>query len=181
MISGFWISKWGDFTFFNHDVDELNRYGFFCTILWLIAGLIGIIALGNEPRYEIAEEIDEKTMTNHNEIRFIQKGKLPYLPEPIIVCLTCSFTIMLQQSMLEGTVASIFRYYLGLSQTEIIMVFSIVGLTALLSYIVTILFSLKFHLRYALAGNQFIALASSILFFVMFIFGNFRYCNQNKI
>ena len=132
MISGFWISKWGDFTFFNKDIDELNRYGFFCTILWLIAGLIGIVALGNEPRYGIAEEIDEKLMTNHNEIQFIQKGKLPFLPEPIIVCLTCSFTILLQQSMLEGTVASIFRYYLGLSQTEIIMVFSIVGLTALL-------------------------------------------------
>jgi len=174
IISGFWISTWEDFTFLNQKVDELNRYGFFCCILYLIAGVIGLIALRNEPRYEISEKIEEKTTTNSEEIQFIQKSKLPYLPEPIIVSLTSSFAILLQQSLLEGTVSSIFKYYLGLTQTQIIMVFSFVGLIALLSYIATILFSLKFHLRYALAGNLSIALACSTLFSILFFFGNFR-------
>ena len=174
IISGFWISTWGDFTFLNLKVDELNRYGFFCCILYLIAVVVGFIALRNEPRYEISDKIEEKATTDSGEIQFIQKSKLPYLPEPIIVCLTCSFAILLQQSMLEGTVPSIFKYYLGLTQTQIIMVFTSVGLIALISYVATILFSLKFHLRYALAGNLSIGLACSVLFSILFFFGNFR-------
>ena len=157
-----------------HKVDELNRYGFFCCILYFIAGVVGLIALKNEPRYIIDDKIEEKTITSSEEIQFIQKGKLPYLPEPIIVCLTSSFAILLQQSLLEGTVSSIFKYYLGLTQTQIIMVFSFVGLIALISYVATILFSLKFHLRYALVGNLSIALACSILFSILFYFGKFR-------
>ncbi|CAG5110763.1 Oidioi.mRNA.OKI2018_I69.chr2.g5130.t1.cds [Oikopleura dioica] len=180
MVSGFWISSWDDFIFFGHQVDELNRYGFFIFIVWIVAGITGLVALRNEPSFDqkaeiMEEKIDEKNDEKKDEkIEFIQVGSLPFLAEPIIICLMSSFSIYFYQSMLEGTVGTIFRDYLGLNQGQIIIIFTVVGFTALLSYVISVVFSYKFHLKYALAFSQSLNLGTSSLFALMFFFGNFR-------
>ena len=89
MVSGLWISTWNEFTFFRHQVDELNRYGFFIMIVWIFAGISGIIALRNEPSYDQkTRKIEEKK--EDEKIKFLQVGSLPFLPESIIICLVGS-------------------------------------------------------------------------------------------
>jgi len=173
LIGSNFVASWNFMFLGMFEIDKLNAPGLAVAFMWSFALAFSFIATVAEPQLEsecdkitsqeslnltngkleseeqpLQEKQHQKDSVEVNDfVKYIQVKKLPLMTEQIAVCTTCSFSAYILQSTLESIVTLLTKSLFGWGNEQNLMLFTMIGITAVVGYVIVMLIGKCFPLR----------------------------------